>query len=142
MNESALVRAVAAVLWADQRVEAEELAGAKILFERHRIDWGRGRPMLEQEIEAWLDPGEEEEAESESPVDFGVIDLGEGVDHADVLCELAELACADGVLDWTEIDVLHRLAEAMNQPKELVTAAVALAVAKGAKVQLESEVLS
>ena len=48
--------------------------------------------------------------------------------------------CADGSLDWNEIDVLHAIGGAMNQPPVVVSAALVKAVSSGAKVVLDTEV--
>lgn len=68
-----------------------------------------------------------------------MIDPGDA-DAFELLVDLAGLACADGSLDWSEIDVLHAIGASMNQPPVVVSAALVKAVSSGAKVVLDSEV--
>ena len=140
MNTHGLVKAVAFVLWADDRVTAEEQAAARRIFEKHGMSWDEASSMLDQAMESILDEGDEWEAESEGDeLDFGVIDPGDA-DAFDLLVDLANLACADGSLDWSEIDVLHAIGGAMNQPPVVVSAALVKAVSSCAKVVLDTEV--
>ena len=140
MNTHGLVKAVAFVLWADDRVTAEEQAAARRIFEKHGLSWGEASALLDQAMESILDEGDESEGESEGDdLDFGVIDPGDA-DAFELLVDLANLACADGSLDWNEIDVLHAIGGAMNQPPVVVSAALVKAVSSGAKVVLDTEV--
>jgi len=52
-----------------------------------------------------------------------------------VLVGLAKLACADKELTWNEIDMIHRLGEAMNIQGEMVSAAL-LTAASSADVSV------
>ena len=125
-----LARATAAVLWADEKDTPEEWAAAERIFTDNGADWEEAKPLLEQELEALIDEDEDEAAEeTEEDLDFGVIDLGPGVDSYEVLCGLAQLACSDKELTWQEIEILHRLGESMNVGKELVTTALVRAAA-------------
>ncbi|MFM1833063.1 MAG: hypothetical protein RLZZ461_1379 [Planctomycetota bacterium] len=140
MNPHGLVKAVAFVLWADDRITAEEQAAARQIFEKHGMPWDDASTMLDQAMEVILDEGDDGESESEGDeLDFGVIDPGDA-DSFDLLVDLANLACADGSLDWSEIDVLHAIGRAMNQPPAVVSAALVMAVSSGAKAVLDSEV--
>jgi len=135
-----LSRAVAAVLWADEKVDPSEMIAAEELFQKFGISWSDAQPALEEELENLLDIGEEEEDESDEELDFGVIDLGTETDSYEVLKGLCRLACSDKVLDWCEIDIIHRLGESMNLKKELVSAAlVSCAVAEGVSMNLEEK---
>jgi uncharacterized tellurite resistance protein B-like protein len=130
MNRNAFIQAAAIILWADEKVEPEELVAAKAFFEKYGIDWGTAEAELQKEIGELLDPGEEGEEESETELVLNVIDFGTGIDQMEVFKELCFLACADNQLDWIEVDILHRLAEAMNIQKEVVTASLAAVVAQ------------
>jgi uncharacterized tellurite resistance protein B-like protein len=130
MNKRAFIQAAALILWADEKVEPEELSAAKVFFEKYGLDWSTTEGELQQEIGALLDPGEEDEEESEEELMLGVIDFGPGVDSMEVFKDICLLACADNQLDWVEVDILHRLAEAMNIQKEIVTATLAAVVAQ------------
>lgn len=130
MNRSAFIQAAAIILWADEKVEPEEMTAAKTFFEKYGIDWTTAEAELQKEIGELLDPGEEGEEESETDLALNVIDFGAGIDQMEVFRELCLLACADNQLDWIEVDILHRLAEAMNIQKEVVTGSLAAVVAQ------------
>ncbi len=130
MQTEQLARAVAAVLWADEKDTPEEWAAAEKIFTNNGANWEDAKPLLEQELEALIDEDEDDTAEeTEEELDFGALDLGPDVDTYEVLCALAQLACSDMELTWQEIDILHKLGEAMNVGKELVTAALVQATA-------------
>ena len=92
------------------------------------------KKAIEKELVILIDEGKSDGkksyrmVEKDEAIDFGVIDLGDGIDPFDVLSGLADIACADGRLDWQEIDIMHRLGESMNIEKERVSAAMLKAV--------------
>jgi hypothetical protein len=125
-----LARVTAVVLWADEKDTPEEWAAAEKIFTDNGAHWGDAKPLLEQELKALIDEDEDDTAqEIEEDLDFGAIDLGPDVDTYEVLCGLAQLACSDKELTLQEIDILHKLGEAMNVSKEFVTAALVKAAA-------------
>ncbi|MDA9949111.1 TerB family tellurite resistance protein [Paracoccaceae bacterium] len=131
LKERNLAKAVAAVFWADEKDTPEEWEAAKQLFISHSINWDEAKALIEQELELLIDEDTEDVEESEEELNFGALDFGPGVDQFLVLCSLAEICCADNELAWQEIDILHKLAEAMNFSKEAVSAAIAKEVSKG-----------
>jgi hypothetical protein len=134
-----IFKAVACVLWADERVAPEEIAAARPVFERRGLPWDEAKTRIEQELELLYDEGEESEAESEgAALEFGVIDTGHE-EPMELLTELAVIACADGVLDWQEIEVLHAIGRAMNQSPVLVTAATMVAASGRLNIALGFE---
>jgi|OM-RGC.v1.024301180 hypothetical protein len=137
-----LARAVAAVFWADEKDTPEEWASAEHLFVENGCDWEAAKALIEEEIEDLIDErdSEEDEEEAEDDLFFGVIDLGPGADPFKIFCGLAEISCSDKRLTWEEIGVLHILGDAMNVPREIVTAAVARAAnSSGVMVELEGD---
>ena len=140
MNLTTLNRAAALVLWADEKIDPEEMEGAKGLYEKYDFSWSECKQALEQEIENLVDEDEngDEEEGGEEELYLGVLDFGEGVDTMDILVDLAELACADQRVTFSEVDLIHRLGEAMNAQAELVSAALLLAVSQSStSVEIE-----
>lgn len=130
MNIDALCRAVAAVMWADHKIEPEELASASGLFEKYKVSWDEAKPELEQRLDDLLDAGEEDgedEEEVDSEFDLGCMDFGE-VDRFQVMDDLCDLAISDSRLDESEIGILHEIGRAANIPPELVTAGIVKAM--------------
>jgi len=94
MRIDQLARATAAVLWADEKDTPEEWAAAERIFTDNGADWEVAKPLLEQELEALIDEDEDEAAEeTEEDLDFGVIDLGPGVNQTIIhlLAPVAEM---------------------------------------------------
>lgn len=143
-NARGLAKAVAFVLWADEKVTAEEHEASRSLFEKHGVAWVDAKPMLEEAMEEILDESDsDEEADSDGgEIECDLVDPGEGIDSLELMVDLARLACADGELAWEEIEVLHAIGRAMQQAPEVVTAAVATAVSGGVSAAIESEVSS
>ncbi len=140
MQAQSLAKAVAVVLWADEKDTPEEWAAAEQLFTKNEVDWEEAKPLIEEEIEALIDEGEGDEEEIEEEIDFGPIDLGSEVDSFQVLCGLADLACSDGSLSMQEIEIVHQLGASMNIAPVLVSAALAKAAAsENVTVQIDGE---
>ena len=130
MSIDQLARVTAVVLWADEKDTPEEWAAAEKIITDNGAHWEDAKPLLEQALKALIDEDEDDTAqEIEEDLDFGAIDLGPDVDTYEVLCGLAQLACSDKELTLQEIDILHKLGEAMNVSKEFVTAALVKAAA-------------
>jgi len=139
VNADGLVKVVATVLWADEKVTEEEWSVAEGIFKKYGISWGDAKKELESHIEDLLEPGEEDEEFEETDEDFdiGNVYLGE-VDDFEVLSDLASLIVADKEVTFTEIDILHHIAEAMNTQPQLATAALVKAVTENnSKVNLD-----
>ena len=139
MQTQQLAKAVAAVFWADEKDTPEEWAAAERLFVDNGSDWEEAKPLIEQELEDLIDErdNDDDEEETDEDLDFGVIDLGPGIDPYEILCGLAEIACSDKQLTWQEIDIVHCLGDAMNITRERVTAALVRAAnAPGITVDL------
>ena len=140
MNLTTLNKATALVLWADEKIDPEEMEGAKDLYEKYDFSWSECKLSLEQEIEnlVYEDENGDEEEGSEEELYLGVLDFGEGIDTMDILVDLAGLACADQRVTFSEVDLIHRLGEAMNAQAELVSAALLLAVSQSStSVEIE-----
>ena len=137
MNESALAKAVALVLWADDNIDQTEMKAASKIYEHFGLDWGQGKALLESQIGTFLDTDEDNEGEEEYAI--GTIDFGEGVDTLDVLSALADLACADGKVAFSEVQILHEIGRAMNVSVEIVTIAILLGV-QSAKAKVDVEI--
>jgi hypothetical protein len=129
VNTDGLAKVVATVLWADEKVTEEEWSAAEGIFSKYGVSWDDAKKEVEKHIEDLLDPGEEDEEfeETDEEFDIGNVYLGE-VDDFEVLCDLAVLIVADKEVTFTEIDILHRIAEAINSQAELTTAALIKAV--------------
>jgi hypothetical protein len=130
MQISALVKAVAFVMWADEKIDEEEMVIAEGIFKKYKFEWNEAKPLLENQIELMLDESSEDNEEYEDVLDLGVIDFGTNVDRYEVLFELADLVLADKVIDYREIDVMHCIARAINAAPETVTAAILTAALK------------
>ena len=131
---SKVAEAAATIFWADGKDTPEEWESAKTLFTGLGFRWSAAKKAIEKELVTLIDEGESNPKKSfqmyekDETIDFGVIDLGAGLDPFEVLCGLAEIACADGRLQWQEVDIMHRLGESMNIEKEMVSAAMLRAV--------------
>jgi len=125
MNADALAKVVAVVLWADEKVEDEELSVAEKIFSKYNIPWTEAKKNLESHLEDLYDPGEDDEEFTETDEDFdlGNIYLGE-VDNFEVLNDLSALIVADKVVSFKEVDILHQITKAINAEPELATAAL------------------
>jgi uncharacterized tellurite resistance protein B-like protein len=134
MQNTGLAKCVAAVFWADEKVLPEEWTEAQNLFSKNSLDWEQGKALIEEELEALIDQGDDEDdlEETEEEINFGVIDLGPDLDLFEVLCGLAEIACSDKELTWQEIDILHHIGRSMNVNERMVSAALVLATAQNA----------
>ena len=131
MDLNALEKAVAIVLWADEKIDPDEMETAKKLYEKYNFSWSEHKESLEERIESLLDvDDEEDEEESEEELSLGVLDFGEGVDTMEIMINLAELACADKKVTFSEVDLIHRLGEAMNIEPEIVSGALLVAVTR------------
>jgi hypothetical protein len=130
-NVDGLTKIVALVLWADEKVTTDEWAGARRIFKKYGIPWAEAKKDLERHVEELLRPGEpgEEFEEKDEEFEIGNVSLGE-VDDFEVLCDLALLIVADKKVTYTEIDILHRIARAIDSQPELATAAIVKAVVK------------
>tara|TARA_B100000315_G_C14509155_1_gene556118 strand:+ start:835 stop:1263 length:429 start_codon:yes stop_codon:yes gene_type:complete len=126
MQTQQLARAVAVLFWADEKDTPEEWAAAENLFVENKCDWEEAKALIEEEIEDLIDESDndEEVEETEEDLDFEVIDLGPEIEPYKILTGLAAVACSDKILTWKEIDILHCLGDAMNIPREMVTAAL------------------
>ena len=139
VNTDGLAKVVATVLWADEKVTEEEWSVAEGIFNKYGVSWGDAKKEIEGHIEDLLDPGEEDEKfeETDEELDIGNVYLGEA-DDFEVLSDLASLIVADKEVTFSEIDILHRIAEAINSQPQLVTAAVLKAVIENnSKVKLD-----
>ena len=139
VNVDGLARVVAIVLWADEKVTDEEMSVAELVFNKYDVPWANAKEQLDRHLEDLLAPGEEDEEFEETDEDFelGDIHLGE-VDDFEILCDLASLMVADKEVSFTEIDILHRIAEAINAQPQLASAALVKAVAENnSKVRLD-----
>jgi uncharacterized tellurite resistance protein B-like protein len=132
MNIDALAKASAFVLWADGKIEEDELKAVDSLFEKYGVDDTKGKKLLKEWLDDFIDAGEETEEEieeTEEDISIGVIDFGE-VDEVEILTDLAVLACSDKKLAMSEIEIIIQIAEAMNVSHVLSTAAIVSAVKK------------
>ena len=137
MQTQHLARAVAALMWADEKDTPEEWASAESLFVDTGCDWEEAKPLIEQELDDLIDESDnDEEEETDEELHFGVIDLGDGADPYKTLRGLAAIACSDKLLTWKEVDILHCLGDAMNVSREMVTAAL-VAVSQSSDVTVE-----
>jgi len=137
MNLTTLNRAIALVLWADEKIDPEEMEAAKDLYEKYDFSWDESKQSLEKEIESLVDENDTED-ESEENLHLGVLDFGEGVDEMDILVDLTGLACSDAKVTLSEVDLIHRIGEAMNTQTELVSAALLLSTSQSsASVEIE-----
>jgi hypothetical protein len=140
MEAKALAKACAIVMWADGKVEEEELVSAEHFFSQYNISWNEAKPLVEQYLDELLDADENAEdfEEVDEELDLGNIDFGEGVDSYEVLCALSSLATVDNVIDETEIGIIHQIARATNQSPELATAALLkAAVSKNVTIRFD-----
>ena len=125
VNLNGLARIVARVLWADKKVMEEEWSAAEGIFKRYDIPWKDAKKKIESYLEDFLGMGKEDEEFIEAEEDFGIesVYLGE-IDEFDLLSDLALLIVSDKEISFTEIKALHRIADAINIPKEFATAAI------------------
>lgn len=136
MRLEPFAKAVALLLWADEKVTEEELVISKELFAKYGFAWMEAKPVLEGYLEAFLDPGEEvlaadelgEFVDADEDFELGCLDFGEGVDIQEVVKDLCTFAVLDKKVEYNEIELIHRIAEACRLDKVLATAALLVAV--------------
>lgn len=128
VNAKALAKAAALLAWADDKLEVDELKTIQEIFKKHGIDWKEAKPLVEAEMEVFI-AGDESEEEKDEEIVLGALDFGE-VDSKDILDDLAALAVADKVVDFSEVEMLHKIGSAANVNPEFVTAALLEAVKK------------
>jgi len=145
MRIEPFTKALALILWADEKISEQELALAREVCAKYDVAWDTAKPLLEKHIEDFLDPGDEaaEADEKGAFVEFdeelsiGCLDFGEGVDTYELLKDLSRFAVLDKQLSFREIDLIHTIAEASNTNKVLASAALLeAAAATGARLAL------
>lgn len=125
VNLNGLAKIVARVLWADKKIMEEEWSAAEHIFARYDVPWKDAEKKVESYLEELSGMEEEDEEFIEAEGDFEIesVYLGE-IDEFDLLSDLALLIVADKEITFTEIKILHRIAEAIDKPKEFATAAI------------------
>lgn len=123
---ASISRAIAVVLWADNKVLEEEMFAARALYARFGVTWARGKKVLEEELETLLEY--DSEGIDDAPLVVAPFVL-ETISPLEFIYELAKLACSDGEITWDEVDVLHLIGSAMVLDSRVVTAALLKAVA-------------
>ena len=122
VNAKALAKAIALIAWADGKLEVEELKTAREVFGKYGIDWIQAKPLLEAEMETFIE-GDGGEEERDSDINIGVLDFGE-VDFKAILDDLAAIAAADKKIDHSEVQLLHLIGRAANLDPVMVTASL------------------
>lgn len=143
MRLKPFAKAIALIMWADEKVTEQELALSKEIFEKYGISWADAKPVLEGYIESFLDPGEEamaadeegEFVESVEDFELGCLDFGEDVDFHEVVKDLCRFAVLDKKIEYKEIEIIHNIAEACRLDKVLATASL-LSAAKESQSEL------
>ena len=125
VNLNGLAKIVAGVLWADKKVVEEEWSAAEGIFERYDVPWKDAKKKIESYLEDLSGMGKEDKEllGAEEGFEIESVYLGE-IDEFDLLSDLALLIVADKEISFTEIKILHRIAHAINTPKEFATAAI------------------
>jgi uncharacterized tellurite resistance protein B-like protein len=118
---ASISRAIAVVLWADNKVLEEELVAARALYARFGITWTRGKKVLEEELEALLEY--DSDGVDDAPLIVAPLVL-ETISPLEFIYELAKVACSDMEITWDEVDVLHLIGRAMVLDPRVVTAAL------------------
>jgi uncharacterized tellurite resistance protein B-like protein len=137
-----IAKAIAFVVWADNKVEQSELDCAAKIFAKYGLDEKAGLAAVKTEIDNFIDLKEEEIGDDEvieSPLDLGDISSDE-YDSFELLEDLADIVLADGVLETNEVGMIHLIGKAMNLEPELVTAALLKAAAKKENLKININV--
>ncbi len=121
MRMKALCKAVAFVMWADEKIETDEWNYAESIFKKYKLAFDEAKAIIDEHLELLLDEDEEKVEEKDEDLDIGIIDFGDEVDRYEVLDELAGLVVSDGVVDFREVDVLHTIGNAINAAPQMVT---------------------
>ena len=145
MRLEPFAKAVALLLWADEKITDDEMLLSKDLFTKYGFSWEEAKPVLEGCLEAFVDPGDEaveadekgEFVDVDEDLELGCLDFGDGVDTYEVIRDLCRFVVLDKQIDFKEIEIIHHIAEACNLDKVLATAALLGAVQEsGSKLNL------
>ncbi len=136
MRQEPFAKAVALLLWVDEKVTEDEMLLSKDLFEKYGLSWIETKPVLEGYLEAFIDPGDEaleadekgEFVDVDEDFELGCLDFGEDVDTYEVVRDLCKFIVLDKQVEYREIEIIHYIAEACNLDKVLATAALLEAV--------------
>ena len=132
-----LAKACAFVIFADGKIEVQELDTAKALFEKYGLDWFEGETLIKKYIDSFIDESEDEK-EEESDFELGKIHFDD-VDSFEVLKDLALICAADGEISIGEIDVIHSLAEAFELDGRFASLALFNAVKAKSNIKISVE---
>lgn len=132
MRLEPFAKSVALLLWADEKITDEELVLSKELFMKYGFSWEEAKSVLENYLEAFVDPGDEaleadergEFIEVDEDLELGSLDFGDDVDLFEVLKDLCRFTVVDKKIEYKEIELVHYIAEASNLDKVLATAAL------------------
>lgn len=119
-----VAKAAAFVIWADGKAEQAEFDAASKMFAKLGLDEKAGLEAVKNEIDNLVDLKDEDigdDDEIESDINLGDLSTDD-IETADVLECLVDIALADGVLEFKEIDVISMLGSAMKIDNVLVMA--------------------
>lgn len=138
MNPDGIVKAVSFLLWADGKIEESEMIVAEKIFSKYKFEWEDVKPLLEKNLEDLISVKDKNnDIESEEDFQINKITIEEGIDNYEFLIDLAELACSDKIIDYQEVEMLHRIGTALDvQPELICCAMLKAAYSSKSKVEL------
>ena len=126
-TRASLARLAAVAIWADEKLEPEEIESAREMARALGMAWGGFHKALMAEIEALMS---DLDREGESITDvIGQIYLEDGVDPLEVLGCLVRIVVSDNRVTLRELEVVHGVADVLRIPPILVTQAIVSEVA-------------
>ena len=136
MRLEPFAKAVALLLWVDEKVTDEEMLLSKDLFTKYGFNWTEVKPVLEGYLEEFIDPGDEaldadEKGEFEDvdeDLELGCLDFCEGVDPYAVVKDLCQFIVLDKQVEYKELEIIHSIAQACNLDSVSTTAVILEAV--------------
>jgi len=136
MRLEPFVKAIALLLWADEKITDDEMLLSKELFKKYGFSWTDAKPVLEDYLEAFVDPGDDaleadekgEFVDTDEDLELGCLDFGDDVDSYEVVRDLCLFVVMDKQVEYKEIELIHCISEACNLDKVLATAALLEAV--------------
>ena len=117
-----LARIAAVAIWADERLEPEEIESSRDLARTLEIGWKGFHGALLEEIESLV--SDLSRAGDSIQELIGPIYLEEGVDPLVVLDCIAGIIVSDNRVTFRELEVLHQIAESLRIPPVLVSQAI------------------
>lgn len=130
-------KACAFLIYADNKIEKEEIESAKAIFDKYHLDANEGEKLIKKYLDDFIDASDDPK-EEESDFVLGNLEL-EGIDSFEVLKDLALIIVSDGEICFDEVANVHLLAEAFGLDSVFSTIAILEAIKGKCSVNINLE---